>query len=75
MVVPIAGLSTEIITNLDRSIVEEYVQDDIRNPTGLAIAQEIVNAHGGNIFVQSNTEKTVFTVVLPQKQEKDKLSA
>ena len=39
------------------------------------IAQEIVNAHGGNIFVQSNTEKTVFTVVLPQKQEKDKLSA
>ncbi|MCM1566169.1 MAG: HAMP domain-containing histidine kinase [Dehalobacter sp.] len=42
---------------------------------GLAIAKEIVNAHGGNIFVQSNTEKTVFTVVLPQKQEKDKLSA
>ena len=41
---------------------------------GLAIAKEIVNAHGGNIFVQSNTEKTVFTVVLPQKQEKDKLS-
>jgi two-component system, OmpR family, sensor histidine kinase VanS len=33
---------------------------------GLAIAKEIVNAHGGNIFVQSNTEKTVFTVVLPQ---------
>ncbi|MCX8128472.1 MAG: HAMP domain-containing histidine kinase [Clostridia bacterium] len=42
---------------------------------GLAIAKEIVNAHGGNIFVQSKTEKTVFTVVLPQKQEKDKLSA
>ncbi|WP_443029766.1 vancomycin resistance histidine kinase VanS [Sporolactobacillus sp. KGMB 08714] len=38
---------------------------------GLAIAKEIVNAHGGNIFVQSNTEKTVFTVILPQKQEKD----
>ncbi|WP_420866709.1 vancomycin resistance histidine kinase VanS [Clostridium luticellarii] len=34
---------------------------------GLAIAKEIVNAHGGNIFVQSYTEKTVFTVVLPQK--------
>ncbi len=34
---------------------------------GLAIAKEIVNAHGGNIFVQSNIEKTVFTVVLPQK--------
>jgi two-component system sensor histidine kinase VanS len=41
---------------------------------GLAIAKEIVNAHGGNILVQSNTEKTVFTVVLPQKEEKDKLS-
>jgi two-component system sensor histidine kinase VanS len=36
---------------------------------GLAIAKEIANAHGGNIFVRSNTEKTVFTVVLPQKQE------
>lgn len=34
---------------------------------GLAIAKEIVNAHGGNISVDSNTEKTVFTVVLPQK--------
>jgi two-component system sensor histidine kinase VanS len=33
---------------------------------GLAIAKEIVSAHGGNIFVQSNTEKTVFTVLLPQ---------
>jgi len=42
---------------------------------GLAIAKEIVNAHEGNIFVESDTEKTVFTVVLPQKQEKDKLSA
>jgi two-component system sensor histidine kinase VanS len=39
---------------------------------GLAIAKEIVNAHGGNILVRSNTEKTVFTVVLPQNQEKDK---
>ncbi len=41
---------------------------------GLAIAKEIVNAHGGNISVQSTTEKTVFSVVLPQKQEKDKVS-
>lgn len=42
---------------------------------GLAIAKEIVTAHGGHIFVQSHEEKTVFTVVLPQKQDKDKLSA
>jgi two-component system sensor histidine kinase VanS len=33
---------------------------------GLAIAKEIISAHGGNISVQSNTEKTVFTVVFPQ---------
>lgn len=34
---------------------------------GLAIAKEIVNAHGGKILVQSNADKTVFTVMLPQK--------
>jgi len=34
---------------------------------GLAIANEIVNAHEGNIYVQSTSEKTVFTVILPQK--------
>ena len=33
---------------------------------GLAIAKEIVNAHGGSIFVQSNTEKTVFTIRQPE---------
>lgn len=38
---------------------------------GLAIAKEIVKAHGGDISVQSNTEETVFTVVLPQKQENE----
>jgi hypothetical protein len=31
---------------------------------GLAIAKEIANAHGGDISVQSDTERTVFTVVL-----------
>jgi two-component system sensor histidine kinase VanS len=35
---------------------------------GLAIVKEIVNAHGGDISVQSNIENTVFTVILPQKQ-------
>lgn len=41
---------------------------------GLAIAKEIANAHGGDIFVQSNPDKTVFSVMLPQKQKKDRQS-
>jgi len=32
---------------------------------GLAIAKEIVNAHDGKIYVESNTENTKFTVKLP----------
>ncbi|MFE8697348.1 vancomycin resistance histidine kinase VanS [Cytobacillus sp. FJAT-53684] len=32
---------------------------------GLAIAKEIVHAHGGSIFAESNDENTVFTVTIP----------
>ena len=32
---------------------------------GLAIANEIVHAHGGTISASSDEEKTVFTVMLP----------
>jgi two-component system sensor histidine kinase VanS len=32
---------------------------------GLAIAKEIVTAHGGAIYASSDIQKTVFTVVLP----------
>jgi len=32
---------------------------------GLAIAKEIVNAHGGKITARSNGGRTTFTVVLP----------
>ena len=32
---------------------------------GLAIAKEIVNAHGGTITAQSDESKTTFAVILP----------
>lgn len=35
---------------------------------GLAIAKEIVSAHGGKITAQSDNEKTVFTVILPEDE-------
>ena len=54
------------------SIFEKFYRLDSARSTGtggaglgLAIAKEIVNAHGGDILVQSNTEETAFTVVLP----------
>ena len=37
---------------------------------GLAICQRIINAHEGEIYVDSQVDKgTVFTVVLPVKQK------
>lgn len=32
---------------------------------GLAIAKEIVTAHGGTITAESNAESTIFTVKIP----------
>lgn len=67
----------EVSAGMDR-LAEKFFRLDTSRSTntggaglGLAIAKEIVNAHGGNIFVQSNTEKTVFTVVLPQRPENE----
>ncbi len=36
---------------------------------GLAIAKEIVAAHGGTLTVESNQEHTVFTVILPMSND------
>ena len=54
------------------TIFEKFYRLDAARPTntggaglGLAIAQEIVAAHGGIISVKSNPESTTFTVELP----------
>lgn len=54
------------------SIFEKFYRLDTARSTstggaglGLAIAQEIVTAHGGTISVESNPENTTFTINLP----------
>ena len=57
--------------NLDTIFEKFYRLDSARSTNtggaglGLAIAQEIVTAHGGTISVESNLENTAFTVTLP----------
>lgn len=53
-------------------IFEKFYRADTARSTqkgsaglGLAISKEIVQAHGGEITAQSDTQKTEFTVVLP----------
>ncbi len=54
------------------SIFEKFYRMDYSRSSGtggaglgLAIAKEIVNAHGGTIYAQSEKERTKFTVLLP----------
>ncbi len=50
-----------------------YRLDESRSTTtggsglGLAIARSIVNAHGGEIYAESNETRTLFTISLPKK--------
>ena len=60
------------------SIFEKFFRLDEARSTnsggaglGLAIAREIVEAHGGAIWVTSSRERTVFTVTLPIKERGD----
>ena len=36
---------------------------------GLAISKQIVELHGGNIKVNSDKNKTIFTIILPIEEE------
>lgn len=53
-------------------IFEKFYRLDVSRTTqtggaglGLAIAKEIIHAHGGSISAESNDERTVFTVTIP----------
>ncbi len=59
---------------LDR-IFEQFFRLDSARSTGtggaglgLAIAKEIVTLHGGSITAESENERIIFTVILPQNK-------
>ena len=60
---------------LDSIFEKFYRLDDARSTNtggaglGLAIAKEIVTAHGGSISVSSEKQVTTFTVVLPMSPQ------
>lgn len=58
------------------SIFERFFRLDASRPTykggaglGLAIAKEIITAHGGTIGVKSAKSETIFSVVLPRQKQ------
>ena len=62
------GIDTELLPNLfgrfvraDKSRSRELGSTGL----GLAIVASIVEAHKGSVSVESSSEKTIFTVILP----------
>ncbi|MEA4883275.1 MAG: HAMP domain-containing sensor histidine kinase [Clostridia bacterium] len=74
VVIAFANLGDPIPSEKLETIFDQFFRLDASRSThsggaglGLAIAKEIVVAHGGAITVQSDKEQTVFTVILPSK--------
>lgn len=72
MVITFTNQGNPIPQHRLETIFEKFYRLDTARSTntggaglGLAIAQEIVKAHGGTISVESNQENTVFKVLLP----------
>lgn len=74
VVIAFANLGDPIPSEKLETIFDQFFRLDASRSThsggaglGLAIAKEIVVAHGGAITVQSDKEQTVFTVILPSE--------
>jgi two-component system sensor histidine kinase VanS len=72
MVITFTNQGNPIPQHRLETIFEKFYRLDTARSTntggaglGLAIAKEIVTAHGGTISVESNQENTVFKVLLP----------
>ncbi|POP33834.1 GHKL domain-containing protein [Lactonifactor longoviformis] len=70
-----SNLGDPIPPNQLETIFEKFFRLDSSRSThtggaglGLAIAKEIVQAHGGEIYAESGEERTVFTVMLPDRK-------
>ncbi len=70
-----SNLGDPIPQNQLETIFEKFFRLDNSRSThtggaglGLAIAKEIVQAHGGEIYADSGEDRTVFTVMLPDRK-------
>ena len=75
MKITFSNLGDPIPQNQLETIFEKFFRLDSSRSThtggaglGLAIAKEIVQAHGGEIYADSGEDRTVFTVMLPDRK-------